>query len=761
MSDDPVRSASDPDEFRTPPTAPPAPPAENRSWFPRREGTPKPASTRGPETIASSPPSAPPPPPPVGTVAWRSAPVPPEVVLPSPTAPVAIQQADVVAHTVSNLHIEKRTRDVLDGARLDRDDIRRQPFVRDDEWNDVWDKMVDPATSRPNQRALLIVAPGSYGSTTFALQLLARHTGPHIGLVKLDADWTAPRVGRLPLAERVAFQLDLKDPDRDRPSADFVSALDRHAQDLEACDSYLVITVAEELYDHMPSLPGPHVQVVRLHAPPPARQVVEAHLRARDCAGLIPYLDALDPARVSLGGLDAVEAVRAAGAVVTAWQEYERVTRTAVAVSDPHTVASDSELAGRITDALSDWRDKLDGLFGERATVHAGKDASLTFDDRCLLLSLAARQSSPLPDIAQSARALQETIASTDSGRTALGSGAQAVFAGRGLRRRVIDVGGSVDSHDAVVFDRPGYGKAVLTYVWDNYEVMRRPLLQWLVKDGGASAAAYSVDAVSALVLRQGGTEHLGLLGSVARGAKSDLLPAVMLRAVRDEHIGRRAWGTLYRWAGTQEFAGSVVAICRRVLNDREATASMAKMAMVRLRRVVHASPAEDIGNAVLEVFTELSGQPGGVERLAEEVQAWQDAKASSRAGGLAFLALMSIPQKPLPRLMTDGENLGIDVDRALRDLLGDVSTAPDVIPRLSSWIAASVSDPSAYDEVVARLVPVLRGHRMFQASMDLMQALKEVRTTDGENAGADFYRQLVDKRFRPLISIGESEDPA
>ncbi|MGW0547728.1 hypothetical protein [Streptomyces altiplanensis] len=674
---------------------------------------------------------------------------------------MAIQQADVVANIVKNLHIEKRTRDVLDGVGLERDDIRQQPFVRDNEWSNAWNKVVNLATSRLEQRLLVVVAPGSYGSTTFALQLLARHTGTHIDLVKLDADWTTPKVGRLPLVERRAFQLDLKDPDRDRPSADFVSALDRHAQDLEACDSYLVITVSEALYDHKLLLPGSNVQVVRLHTPPPARQVVEAHLRARNCVGLIPYLDALDPARVSLDGLDAVEAVRAAGTVITAWQEYERATRTTIAVTDPHAVASDSELAGRMTDALSDWRDKLDNLFGETVTVHGGKDASLTFDDRCLLLSLAARQSSPLPDIAQSVRMLQETVTSTDPGRTALGSGTQAVFAGRGLRRRVIDVGGSVDSYDAVTFDRLGYGKAVLTYVWDNYEVMRRPLLQWLVKDGGASAPERSVDAVSTLILRHGSTEHFSLLGSVTRGAKSELLPAVMLRAVHDEHIGRRAWGALYRWAGTQEFADSVVSICQRVLNDQDANTSMIKMAMVRLRRVVHASPADDTRNAVLNVFTELSGQPGGIERLAEEVQAWQDAKASSRAGGLAFLALMTIQQEPLPHLLTHGESLGIDVDRALRELLGDMNTAPDVIPQLSSWIATSATDESAYDEVVARLVPVLRGHRMFHASMDLMQALMDVRTAAGENAGADFYQHLVDKRLRPLISIGETEDLA
>ncbi|WP_433549043.1 hypothetical protein ACQPZG_31260 [Streptomyces sp. CA-294286] len=676
---------------------------------------------------------------------------------------MAIQQADVVAGYVNTLHIEKRTRDVLDGVALDRDDIRQQPFVRDSEWGSAWNKVIDPATSRPHRRVLLVVAPGSYGSTTFALQLLARHTSDQIDLVKLDADWRAPKVGRLPLVERRAFQLDLKDPDRDRPSADFISALDSHAQDLETCDSYLVITLTEELYDHGFLLPGSNVQVVHLHAPPPARQVVEAHLRGRNCVGLIPYLDDLDPSRVSLEGLDAVEAVRAAGTVITAWQEHERATGTTVAVTDPHAVASDSDLTDRMSDALSDWRDKLDKLFGETATVHGGKDASLTFEDRCLLLSLAIRQSAPLPDVAQTARVLHETVTPTDHGRAALGAGAQAAFAGRGLRRRVIDVGGSVNSHDAVVFDRPGYGKAVLTYVWDNYEAMRRPLLQWLVKDAGSSATAeqHTVDGVSTLILRHGATDQFSLLGQVTRGAKSDLLPSVMVRAVHDEHIGRRAWGTLYRWAGTQEFAGSVVAICDHVLSDPRASTSMAKMAMVRLRRVVHTSNAQDTTDAVLAVFTELAKQPSGIDRLTEEVAAWQDSKAGSRAGSLAFLALMSIQQEPLPYLLTQKNVTDFNVDRALRDLLGDMSTAPVVIARLTAWIAACASDESAYDEVVAQLVPVLRGQRMFQAAMDLMQALKEVRTASGENAAADFYQHLVDKRVHPLINIEGTGMPA
>lgn len=48
-----------------------------------------------------------------------------------------------MANVVKNLHIEKRTRDVLDGVYLDRDDIRQQPFVRDNEWSNVWRPLLE------------------------------------------------------------------------------------------------------------------------------------------------------------------------------------------------------------------------------------------------------------------------------------------------------------------------------------------------------------------------------------------------------------------------------------------------------------------------------------------------------------------------------------------------------------------------------------------------------------------------------------------
>ncbi|MGI5401480.1 hypothetical protein ACQEVG_38145 [Streptomyces sp. CA-135486] len=663
---------------------------------------------------------------------------------------------DVVAAYVKNLILETRKRDVLEGVEFDRRGITEQPLVREGQWVDAWEQAIHPDTARLRQRVLIVVAPRSFGSTTFALHLLARHTDSRATLVKLDADWNTPSRGRLPLEEFRAFQLDLKDAVTDRLSADFLDALTKHSEDLEACNSYLVLTVAKELWDDHYLTARIGIHVVHLNQPPPAQPVMEAHLRSSGYPGLVPYVQSLDTTKVSLHDLDAVEAVRAAGTIVMAWQEHERLHRSSLPVMDPLSASAeiDTALEGRVTAALSDWRDKLDILFGEMVTSHGGRDTSLPLEDRCLLLALAVRQSAPMPKVAATARSLQDTIGTTDLGKGVFASPAQAVFAGRGLRRRIMDVGAAVDSHDAVTFDQPGYGRAILAYVWDNYEVMRRPLLEWLVQVGDSpNATDPAVNALATLTLRHGSSDYLNNLGSVARNDKSELLSAVMVLAVRDEHVGRLTWGTLYRWAGQQEYGTAVVSTCRRVLRDPAVTPSTAKMAMVRLRRVAHATGDDTIRSEVLEAFRDLAKQPTGTGRLVAEVQTWQQSKTSGKAGGLAFLALMSVNHDGMPWLMSDTAP-DIDVERALQALLSDITTASEIIPCLTEWVRTSAADPTAYVRVRDGLIPPLRGQKMFKAGMKLMQALSDLPTIHGVNVAEDFYDHLVDKRVHKVFSL-------
>lgn len=176
---------------------------------------------------------------------------------------------------------ETRKQGILEGPTLPRHRIKQEPIVREGQWAETWLQALDPAGLHPRKHVLIIVAPRSYGSTTLALHLLARHTDEDTDIVKLDADWKRPKVGWLPAEERHAYQVDLKDPDHDRVSADFLTMLEEHAALLEKLGSYLVLNVAKDLWtDHyIPVQSGIHV--VHLNEPPPAQSVVEARLRAR------------------------------------------------------------------------------------------------------------------------------------------------------------------------------------------------------------------------------------------------------------------------------------------------------------------------------------------------------------------------------------------------------------------------------------------------------------------------------------------------
>ncbi|MFD6935370.1 hypothetical protein ACFWAP_04320 [Streptomyces goshikiensis] len=669
-------------------------------------------------------------------------------------APITVNRPELFVHHADKIINETRKQGILDGPTLARHRIKQEPIVREGQWAETWHQALDPAGVHPRKHVLIIVAPRSYGSTTLALHLLARHTDEDTDIVKLDADWKTPKVGWLPAEEHHAYQVDLKDPDHDRVSADFLTMLEEHAGLLEKLGSYLVLNLAEDLWtDHyVPVHSGIHV--VHLNEPPPAQSVVEARLRARKVPGLIAYLHSVDKTKASLSRLDAVEAVRTADSIVLAWREHERLTGS----SFPMDVASsqstlDVALAERITSALSDWRDKLDILFGETVSVHGGKDTSLPLEDRCLLLALAARQSAPMPEVARAARDLQHIISGDATSGSGFASTTTAAFAGRGLRRRVVDAGAEVGSHDEVVFDQPGYSRAVLTYVWDNYEVMREPLLKWLVSGNGSEANAHVVDAMAALTLRHGNVDHLVQLGSQSYPVKKELLSALLVQAVQDEHIGRQVWSVLYSWASVKERATTVVAACREILGTPDATSSQARMAMVRLRRAANSGHAPAWSEA-LEAFVEQAQHPAGVARLTTEVRAWQQSGKSHGAGAAAFLALMSVPSTTTPWLLSDEVPTGVDVKRALQALLGEGATAPDAINRLTTWIRQSATDPDTYANVRDGLLPVLRGQKIFKASVNLMHALEHI-PVDGEaNAASDFWERLVDPRVRTVIQL-------
>lgn len=107
-----------------------------------------------------------------------------------------------------------------------------------------------------------------------------------------------------------------------------------------------------------------------------------------------------------------------------------------------------------------------------------------------------------------------------------------------------------------------------------------------------------------------------------------------------------------------------------------------------------------------------------------------------------------------VPWLMSE-EAAGIDVDRALRDLLGDAAIAQEVIPQLTTWIGSYATDAVGYERLRDRLVHILRGNGMFQAYWAFMRALADAPVTvEGVDVAEDFHRHLVDPRLRSVFAL-------
>ncbi|MFJ4972988.1 hypothetical protein [Streptomyces sp. NPDC088755] len=664
---------------------------------------------------------------------------------------------EVVAHHIEQVILETRKRDLLEGVEQNRERLRSQPFVRGPHWDLVWKQIVNAVTGRPCQPITVIVAPRSCGSTTFALRMLAEHTADETTVVQLDADWDTPRQGRLPLERAHAYQLDLKHPENDQVSADFLNALSKHASHLRDCRSYLALTVAQDLWkDHRLS-DRDGIQVVHLHEAPDAQRVVEAHLTAHGYDQLVTSLRSFSKTTTSLRGLTAVAAVRAAHTVVMAWKEHSRTSSQQSFAQAEGESETGSTLEDRIVAALTDWRGELDSRFGELNSLHAHDNPSLTVEDRCLLLALAVQQSAPMPIVTRSAAALRAAIGDApDAADTAPGlSPPLSALAGRGMRRRIQDVGGRVDVQDTVVFDRPAYGRAVLEYVWDNYDVMRKPLLTWLVATAqSADPEDHAVTALAELTVRHGTVGYLTELGELLSSSRPDVLGTVLEKAVRNEHVGRLAWAALYGWAEQRSYAPAVIALCQRILEDSSAATSLTKRAMVRLRRVAHRNA--DAAGQVLAAYDDLVQHPTVAERLVAEVQGWQKSKVSARGGAIAFLALMTVRRNGTPWLVC-APPPDIDVHRALNNLLSSSDTAAQVISRLTDWIRSCAGDPSTYTQLRDQLLPGLRGHNMFEAGMKLMNELRGISTVEGVSVADDFYNHLVDSRLHTVFPLEES----
>jgi hypothetical protein len=657
-------------------------------------------------------------------------------------APVTVGSVGLLAGQVTapvTVKPQIRVRDVLSGGPVDRDEIRKsQSYVEAEEWEKAWQGAVD---ALHDKGVVIVVAPRGYGSTTFALRLLACHAPANAELIRLEADWDSPRVDKLPLQEDRAYQVDLQDPKQDRFDGAFLSGLGKQSTNLRALGSCLVLAIAEELWPGIRERIPSEVSVVHLDDPPDPLLLVEKHLTSRQLAHLVPYIKQSEAAKHHIKGSNAVRALHAVDVTIRQWKEYQRQeesgtgspgAKAAFPPPQPAALQLDEKLKHAIEEALGDWGDVLDALFGEPGR-NLSNDRSLPPEDRCLLMSLALQRSGTAPQIEATAASLERSLQKSLNGVNTETVDAWSVLSRRGLRARLKNFDADIDGRDRVTFNRPGYSEAVLAYVWRNYSGLRDDLINWMVesapKDGQSPDLA--TEALSIIVRRLQAVEQLTKVRDCAiKQGRPHVVVRVMAEAALDEHTGRQARALLYDWASQRpESQRIVVSVCRKLIGLKTPAA------LVRLGRVAGEAHDPEIRSATLAAFRAVADQ-GEAARLAESVAAWQ--KPNLQAAKLGLLALLATESNGLPWLPSHAT--AIDLTTGLRELLSEIGFIPGTVQTLTSWLKGCARDDELYAAACNLLVEASRDRHAFRAGMQVTMDLLDVETPTGTNIGQDLY---------------------
>jgi hypothetical protein len=662
------------------------------------------------------------------------------VAVPPADARLDIGQAGLVASHVGKVYIkpEIRVQDVLSGGPVNRVGVRDDPFYLEArEWQQAWQEAVK---ALDDKGVVIVVAPRGYGSTAFALRLLACHAPENAELIRLEADWDSPKVGKLPLLEDRAYQLDLQDPEQDRFDGAFLSGLGKQSTQLKALRSCLVLAVANEFWPgHSAQIPS-EVGVVWLEAPPDPLLLVERYLTTKQLDRLIPYVQQ-DEAVRHIQGRNAVQTMRAVDVVIGQWQAYLR--RPEAEIASLHSEAAfpepqhgpphlDPGLKQAIEQALGDWQDDLDALFGEPGPG-AGSTRSLPPEDRCLLMSLAILQSGTAAEIEAVALSLERSL-DKGRGRADETVDAWSVLSRRGLRPRLKNFDADIDGRDRVTFNKPGYGEAVLAYVWRNYSRLRDDLITWMVQSAPASGESpdRATKTLAALIRRLQDAERLTQVRDEAvREGRTHVIVRVMAEAATDEHIGHRARTLLYKWASQRPDSQIVVvSVCRALIGDKT------DAALVRLGRVASQADDPEVSAAVLSAFRAVIADLGDTDRFVKAVATWQ--KPNPRAARLGLLALLATETNG--HLWIPSDVTEIDLAAGLRDLLAKPSFFSATVPALVNWLKYCARDQAPYTMALSLVAEAARDRHAFKAGMEVMKSLEDIEGPNGTSVGEDLY---------------------
>lgn len=304
-----------------------------------------------------------------------------------------------------------------------------------------------------------------------------------------------------------------------------------------------------------------------------------------------------------------------------------------------------------------------------------------------------------------------------------------------------------------VTFNKPGYGEAVLAYVWRNYWRLRDDLITWMVRSAPADAESSdrSTETLVALIRRLQDAERLTQVRDEAVGqGRSHVIVRVMTEAATDEHIGHRARTLLYQWATQRSDSQHVViSVCRALIGKKT------NAALVRLGRVASQSIDPEVRAGVLSALRAVVADQGNMERLVKAVAAWQ--KSNPQAARLGLLTLLATETNGRPWVPSDVTE--IDFIAGLRDLLAETGSFSDTIPALVNWLKYCARDHQApYAEVLNLVAEAARGRDAFKAGVEVMRCLQEIDGPNGASVGADLYVAFGRPELRSLGPTARAE---
>ncbi|MFB4304376.1 trypsin-like peptidase domain-containing protein [Actinomadura sp. NTSP31] len=696
-----------------------------------------------------------------------------------------------------NAPIRLAERGLLAEAPLDQQALRSDTrYLQDPAWSAPW---TTATRAMHAGEVLLISGPPGVGTTTFARRVLAHASPDGTSLIRLDpGDWDTPSAAVLPRRPHTAYLLELRDPDSDRPTADFLHDLSLLAPWWQSMRIQLIITVAEELWRGQRAEEHPHLRPVYLqHAPDPVK--LARHrltLRHPELAHVVDQ-----PAvHHHLADRNAVQTMDAVAVIL---QEIDRLTSTPDGDDRPGGAASSdqpdtditqadqrmSTLVARVAERLDDHGQTLDVLFTGTSTLATpvavpwsatirsadrsqtqpspheaptltqaaaddtggGPRHGLAVEERCLLIALAARNTARLPQLETDARRLKAILLGASPGTTDRPPSPLQVLSGGGLRGRIHRVGARVGPSENVTFRRTSFGPAALRYVWDNYEPVRRALTRWLIGVAGEGTHEQELVAghLSELLRRH---QDVGFIKTTLaelaiKHENIELLTEIVFAAATDEHMQRRCERLLYDWSDRPERQQVVVEVCGRLLQGPRRS-----LALRRLRRVADTdrTPPQILGS-VLERWRRAADSHDLAGWFRQEATAWIAADSTRVSARLAFTALLtSTAADGMPWLLSAHRQQLPRADEMLGEVLVSVASTPGVGATIAGLVERAADDDELYARTIDQIVKASVANGLIRQLWDLETELQQVGARTGRDPRADIQNGLNFYRAYP-----------